>query len=463
MTLEYQNSRQFYRYVLLLALPIMLQNGITNFVSLLDNIMVGRVGTEQMSGVAIVNQLMFVFNVTLFGATTGPGIFTSQFHGRGNEEGIRQTLRFKLMACLVISLLAIGLFGFAGTALIQAWLHDDASGDLVLTLHSAQAYLKVMLLGMVPFAVKEAYSSTLRETGRTAVPMRASLVAVAVNMTFNYILIFGKLGAPALGVVGAAIATVLSRFVECACLVFYVHRPKSGCGYAQGLYRSLHVDHYLIGDIFRKGLPLICNEALWSTSITLLSRCYSERGLMVVAAYNITSAVTTVASVVYLALGNASGIVMGATLGAGKTDEARKIAPRLCLFGAAFSAMVGLVEGLLSGVFPMVYNTTPEIRALAAHMILAHSICQPFMAVANCEYFILRSGGNVLVTMLFDSVYYCLIVVPLTAVLAFRTDLPILAIFMISQAVQCLKCVMGAVFVHRGKWVRNLASQYDQA
>ena len=220
-------NRAFYRMVLLVAVPIMVQNGITNFVSLLDNIMVGRVGTEQMSGVAIVNQLIFVFNISIFGAISGAGIFGAQYFGCGDYKGVRDTMRFKLVAGLVISLLGMGIFLGMGDTLIQFYLHDGGDvGDVTRTLAYGKTYLAALLPQLIPFAIIQIYASTLRETGETMLPMKAGLIAVAVNLTGNYLLIFGKCGFPELGVVGAAIATVISRFVECAIIMVWTHRHK---------------------------------------------------------------------------------------------------------------------------------------------------------------------------------------------------------------------------------------------
>lgn len=454
-------DKKFYRYVLALALPIMLQNGITNFVGLLDNIMIGRIGTEQMSGVAIVNQLMFVFNVSLFGAAAGPGIFTSQFHGRGNVEGVRETVRFKLMACIGLCVVGGSVFLFAGTPLVSAWLHDSESGDLALTLHSAQQYMKVMLLGLLPLAIKESYASALRETGDTVVPMKAGIIAVLINLLLNYVLIYGKLGMPAMGVTGAAIATVTSRVVECGIVVGWTHLHADQKPYIRGIYRSFRVDRALAKDILRKSMPLLINELLWATSMAMMSRCYSERGLMVVAGYNISGAVTEVSNVVFLALGNASGIIMGTMLGAGKTEEARRSAPKLIFFSSMVCAFVGILQISLSGVFPLLYNTSDEIRHLAQSFIIVSGCCLPIVAITNCEYFTLRSGGTVFITLLFDSVYEWLVAVPVAAGLVFFTDLPIVAIFALVYATESLKAVIGAVFVHRGKWCKNLAAQYE--
>ena len=217
-------DRAFYKKVLLIAVPIMLQNGITNFVNMLDNIMVGQVGTEQMSGVSIANQLTLVFNMAVFGAVAGAGILGAQFFGSKNNDGLRHTMRFKILCGVILTLLAaLILIPFGGT-LIEAFLHQGEShGDLAATLTYGRNYLLIMLIGMLPSALSQVYSSTLRETGQTIVPMISGIVAVLVDLVFNYILIFGKFGAPALGVEGAAIATVLSRFVELAIIVVWTH------------------------------------------------------------------------------------------------------------------------------------------------------------------------------------------------------------------------------------------------
>ena len=217
---RYIGDRAFYRRVLGVAVPIIIQNGITNFVSLLDNIMVGQVGTIPMSGVSIVNVLLTVFNLCIFGATSGAGIFTAQFRGSGNNEGIRHTFRFKILICLLLTAAGLGIFLLGGDALIGLYLTGQGDASTASdALGYGMSYLMVMLWGFLPFALTNAYSSTLRETGETMVPMIGGVAAVLVNLGLNYVLIFGHFGAPRMGVEGAAVATVISRYVEFAIVV----------------------------------------------------------------------------------------------------------------------------------------------------------------------------------------------------------------------------------------------------
>ncbi len=281
---KFIGDKKFYAMVLAVALPIMLQNGITNFVSLLDNIMVGQVGTEQMSGVAIVNQLFFVFNLCIFGAVSGAGIFTAQFFGKNDEEGIRQTLRFKYLAGVVLTAVAVLVLVLLQTPLINLYLHDGSvEGDLELTLKYGKDYLAVMLIGLLPYAVSQVIGSTMRETGHTVMPMLAGLAAVVVNCTGNYILIFGHFGAPVMGVVGAAIATVASRFVEMLLLIIYTAARKTVFPAFRGVFtRLFSIERELLKNIFKKGMPLFVNEMLWAIGMSGLAMCYSKRGLAVV-------------------------------------------------------------------------------------------------------------------------------------------------------------------------------------
>ena len=227
---KFIGDKAFYRMTLAVAVPIMIQNGITNFVSLLDNIMVGRVGTVQMSGVAVANTLLFVLNLAFFGAVSGAGIFGAQFYGKKDYEGCRHVLRYKLLIAAAITVVGCGIFILFGEDLIMLYLKGDGDvEDIAATLMYSRRYLLIMLAGIPAFALSQAYASSLRESGETMVPMVAGLCAVGVNLGLNAILIFGLLGAPALGSDGAAVATVVSRYVEVAIIIIWTHTHTKKC------------------------------------------------------------------------------------------------------------------------------------------------------------------------------------------------------------------------------------------
>ena len=451
-------ERSLYRRFFAVAIPLIIQNGITNFVSLLDNIMVGQVGTLPMSGVSIVNNLIFVFNLCIFGASSGAGIFTAQFHGSQDHQGIRHTFRFKMMICTVLSVIGLSLFLTAGTPLINLYLTGEGSpADAAATLEYGLDYLKIMLFGLLPFALCNAYAGTLRETGKATVPMVAGIIAVFVNLCLNYTLIFGHFGAPQMGVRGAALATVISRYVELTIVVVWTHVHRMACPFIVGAYRSLYIPGKLLKSIVIKGLPLLVNEFLWSSGMATMNQCYSTCGLEVVPAMNISSTIFGLASVAFLSLGNSVGILMGQMLGSGSQEQdIRRSNRQLIAVSIAAGLFFGSLMAATSGIFPRLYNTSEEVRHLAGSLICVCAVMMPFNSYTNATYFTLRSGGKTLVTFLFDSCVVWCMCVPLAFVLSRFTGITILPLYIICQSTELVKCALGAVMLKKGSWIQNL-------
>lgn len=450
-------DKAFYKMVFAVAIPIMIQNGITNFVSLLDNIMVGQVGQEQMSGVSIVNQLLFIFNLGIFGAMSGAGIFTAQYHGKGDTEGIVQTFRFKLMTAVLISAAAVVGLALFHKPLISLYLNDGSyTGDLTATLGYGVDYIWVMLIGLLPFALSQAYGGTLRETGHTVLPMVAGFAAVGVNCIGNYLLIFGKFGCPELGVVGAAIASVISRFVELAILIVATHANKKiDCG--KGLYsRFFHVDKQLVGKIFQKGSPLFFNELLWATGMSVLAMCYSMRGLDAVAAYSISSTVVNVFNIAYMALGNSVGIIVGKYLGAGDIEKAQDVDRKMIAFSVVTGFVMGALLAATSSLFPMGYKATAEAKQIAADFLLITGCLMPLHSFLHSCYFTLRCGGKTWITFLYDSVFVCLVNVPIAFALVKLTDLSVVCVYLIANGVELFKAILGFVMLKKKIWINKI-------
>lgn len=449
-------DRAFYHMILVIAVPILIQNGITNFVSLLDNIMVGQLGTEQMSGVAIVNQLLAVFNICIFGAVSGASIFSAQFYGQGNHEGVRNTFRFKLLCCTLIALIGICIFMSGGGTLISQFLHEGGEGDIAATHAAGMQYLTIMIIGLIPYTLTQIYASTLRETGETMLPMIAGIVAVFINLCLNYLLIFGKLGCPVLGIAGAAVATVVSRFFEMGIVIVWTHIHLERNVFIQGVYRSFHIPGNLIKQIIIKGLPLLVNETLWSAGQAILVQCYSMRGLDAVAALNISTTVSNLFNVVFIALGSAIGIVVGQQLGAGDMEKAVDTDRKMIFFSVMSCVVIGGALCMIAPAFPKIYNTTSEVRTLATGLLRISSIFMPLYAFYHASYFTLRTGGKTWITFLFDSCYVWVINIPVAFVLSRFTGLPLLAIFFICQSVEIAKAIVGYILLKKGVWINNM-------
>ena len=453
-------DKAFYRRILIIALPIILQNLVTNLVNMLDNVMVGQLSTAQISAVTIVNNnLLFILMICLFGGAAGAGIFTTQFHGSGDQEGVRYTVRFKMLVCL--ALVAVG------GAVCLLWpdqlvgLYLQGEGDAQLreeTLYYSRQYLFIMLIGMVPFAVTNTYASTLRETGKPMVPMLAGIAAMGVNLIGNYILIFGHFGAPQLGVAGAAIATVASRYVEMVIVVAWTHGNPQKNSFVKGLYKSLRIPATLLRSITVKGMPLLLNEAAYTVGMAFLNQCYSRCGLDVVPALSITTTLYNLAAVVFRSLGNAVGILMGQMMGAGKDkDEVYNENKKLLAFCLATGVDSAVLTGLLAEAFPMLFNTTDSVRQLAKGLIIISAIAMPLQAYIFPVYFTLRAGGKTMVTFLFDSGAIWLLMLPIAFVCSRYTTLHIFAIYALCNGMDLIKCFVGYFFMRRKDWIQNLA------
>lgn len=452
-------TKAFYRQLFVLMLPIMIQNGITNFVNMLDNIMIGAVGTEQMTGVAVTNQLFFVFNLCVFGAVSGAGIFGTQFFGSGDHEGVRHTFRFKFMFCLLLSVIGIALFIFCGEDLLMLYMQgEEGVTNAASTLAYAKDYMMIMLIGIIPYAIVQCYSSTLRESANPTPPMAAGVVAVLVNLVFNYILIFGHFGAPKLGVNGAAIATVISRFVELAVIVIWTHTKLDKYSFMRGVYRSMYVPRKLIGGLFVKGLPLMLNETLWASGVAVVSQCYSLSGLDAVAANNISQTFWNVFSIAYMSVGIAVGIILGQMLGANQLKEAKEASGKMIAFACAMAVVIGIVYSVCAEFIPLVYNTEPEIRHLATRIMQITAIAMPFEAITHSSYFTLRSGGKMMITFFFDCGFMWCVNVLLAFILSRFTTMPFLWLFAAVQLTCIIKAFIGIAVVKKGSWVKNIVS-----
>lgn len=451
---KYIGDRHFYKTLLVLAFPIVIQQFITNFVSLLDNLMVGGLGTFPMSSVSIVNQLIYVFSLAIFGGLSGVSIFGTQFFGVGDNKGMRDTLRFKIYFAIVTTVIAVVLFITCGEDLVMLFLksEENTPDEIAMTVDYAMQYMDIAIIGLLPFALVQAYSGTLRETGETFFPMVGGCIAIIVNLVLNYLLIYGKFGFPELGVSGAAVATVMSRFVELAYVVFVTHKNHSRFKFVDGLFRSFRVPLSLVKNIAITGTPLLINEILWSLGMTVINQNYSTRGINVIAATNITSTAWNLFCVIMFAMGSAVSIIVGQKLGAGDREGAIDVDRKLLFFTFVSHVIIAVLFISVSPFIPTLYNIEPEVKSLATKTLMIAGLFIPLYAVNHVIYFSIRSGGKTFITFLFDAVYTWCIPVVLSFVLCRFTSLDIIAVYAIVQMSDTIKMAIGLPMLRSGFW-----------
>ncbi|SFP97827.1 putative efflux protein, MATE family [Lachnospiraceae bacterium XBB1006] len=449
---KYIGSPAFYRRYIQLAAPMIVQNAITNFVSFLDNIMVGQLGREAISAVATVNQLIFVYYLAVFGAASAASIYGAQFFGKKDHKGHMYTFRFKLYILTVVVFVAVGLFVFKGSDLILLFLSDD-TGAREIALSYGLEYLEIMIVGLIPFAINQAYASTIKETGQTVVPMLAGMVAVATNAILDYLLIFGIGPFPKLGVAGAALATVIARFMETIIVIIWAHGHVGQNAYLVGAYKGFGIPRDILQKIAIKGTPLMCNEILWAAGMSMVTQCYSVRGMDVLTALSISNTVGNLFNIVFIQLGACISIIVGQLLGAGNLEEAKDADNKMIAFSVFCCTIMSVIMFACGGLFPQLYNVDGEIRNLAARFIDVAALWMPFAAYTNCAYFTLRSGGKTVVTFLLDSVFIWVVMAPLAFVLAHFSGFSILTVYFFVQGTELLKVVVGYFMVKSNVWV----------
>ena len=446
---------------MVILIPLIVQQGITSFVNLLDNIMVGQLGTEEISSVAIVNQIIFIVNLAVFGCLSGTSIFGAQFYGKGDTKGLRYSFRLRLYLSVIVTIIGILILTVHGESLISFFLNETESdsGDIQLTLDLALKYMGISLWGIIPFAVSQSFASTLKNTGETKQPMIASIIAILTNFTLNLILIFGLLGAPKMGVAGAALATVIARFVEMFYIAFITIKQRQIHPFIIGAFRSIHIPIRLVGRILKTSTPLLFNEILWALATTTIAQCYSMRGLSAVTAVNINNTIWNVFSIVMMAMGNAVGILSGQMLGANDIEGAKDTVKKLLFFDVIINTIIGWLIVLTSSLIPTLYNTSPDIRSLATQLLMVAGFVLPIDAFTHASYFTLRSGGKTVITFFFDCVFTWAISLPAAWILSRYTDISLVWIFLAVQLLNLIKVVIGALLVRSGIWAKNVVSE----
>ena len=461
---QFIGTKAFYATVIAMIVPIMVQQGITSFVNLLDNVMVGRLNQEDIVSVTIVNQLIFIFNLTIFGGVSGASIFGAQYYGKDDIEGFRYTFRFKLWIAVIVSIVGIVIFIIFGEVLINHFLNESSedTGNIEVALRLSKEYLAVSLFGVVPFAIVQCFGSTLKDMGQTVEPMIASVIAILTNLVLNYLLIFGNFGFPKLGVTGAAIATVIARYIELIYIVIATIRKRKRYTFIIGAFKSIKVPADIVKKITITGMPLLVNELLWAVGTTLTVWCYSLRGMSALNAVNINNTVWNVFTIIMIALGNAISIIVGQHLGSNDMEGAKDNAKKLLFLIVVINIGMGLLIMLASPFVPLLYNVDENTRKLASRLLLISGLFLPIESYIHGTYFTIRSGGKTLVTFLFDCVFALVISFPVAFLLSNFTTFSFEVVFLMVHGVNIIKLVIGTLIFKSGIWARNIVDEVKE-
>lgn len=450
-------ENSFYKNLFVIVLPIIIQNAVTSFVSLLDNIMVGQIGTMAMSAVSICNQLNNVYMFLMFGAFSAVGIFACQFKGKDDDEGILNCFRLKIYVCLIMILVLFSVILLFGNNIFDLFfINKNNSLELAKTMVDLSlSYFKLLLPGLFFFTFSTCMAFTLRELGNTFTSMMSSVIAIFVNLALNYILIFGHFGFPALGVQGAAIATSIARFVECIILLVFIFRSTE-YNFLTTVFKKYSIPLALCIDIVKRGGPLFINEIFYSFGEAGLAQCYSKMGVDPLASMNINLTVAHFFSVACFAMGTATSIILGQLLGKGELEKAKPTAMRLLKVNILISIVFGIGLFILAPYFPKIYNTSVQNQELACKLLWIYALHLPLLGIYHTSYFIIRSGGKTMITFWFDGFYTAFILFGTAYLITRFTNFDMLLLYICVNLVDIIKTVVGFMLVKSGFWVQNI-------
>ena len=442
-------DRAFYAEMISVVVPIIIQNTVSNVVSLLDNVMVGRVGTLQMSAVAIVNQLLFVFNLCIFGGLAGAGIFATQYAGAHDHKGVRDCFRVKWMISLSMLACALAVFIALPKQLIGMYLAEEtAQADAAATLGFGMDYLTVMLWGLLPFGVTQVYASTLREVGETRLPMLASVAAILVNLVFNYFLIFGKCGFPEMGVTGAAIATVISQIVSCVVGFWYMRRRYELLRFS---VRELRLDRTAAGRVLKIGAPMAIQQSIVSCGFLFLQKLVNLFGESMIASYTVATRMENILMIPIVGIQNTMATFAGQNMGAQRPDRVSKGLGQGVLVSLGMTMILCLAQ--IAGI-PLIiraFQLDAGAAAICRLHLFSSAVAIPIFAVYFPANGMCQGVGEG-----FHATFYALLALGLRVVFAYalhKTSLFGYTAIWWSQAMSwTITLVVCYVHFFRGKW-----------
>ncbi|MBO3333494.1 MATE family efflux transporter [Clostridium perfringens] len=447
-------DKRFYRLLFSIALPIAVQNLITFMVSMVDTLMVGALGEIQLSAVSIANNLFFVLTILMFGLAGGSNIMISQYWGKGNVKTIHKILAIMYRVCLLIT----GIFIFIALFLPKYFMGIFTTDKAVIDFGAS--YLRIVCIGYLFYSITNCTIMMLRSVKTVSISIIVYTASLVVNSILNWILIFGNLGAPELGIRGAAIATVCARITEFSIvLVFmFIYERKIGLK----LEHLLKLDKEILKDYVGLCTPVLCNELLWAIGASMISVIVGRMGTEVVAANSINGVAHQFVTVFIFGMSNATAVIIGNTIGEGKKEKAKEYAYSIGIFSVVMGCISGLMILLIKPFVVDFYNVSYSTKLIAMEIMTVTSGIIVFQSLAsNFMMGVLRGGGDAKFVLINDLIFMWLVAIPGGFFVAFVLELPVALVFLVIKCDEILKSLTSVYRVISGKWVNDVTKDYE--
>lgn len=442
-------EKSFFKNLVIIAVPIILQNLMQSFINMLDTIMVGQLGATEIAAVGLGNQIFFILNMILFGISSGAAIFIAQYWGKKDIPAIRKFLGLALTLALGVAVLFTAAALIAPERLIALYTNDPA------VIKSGGEYLRTVAISYPVTAVSFVFAQAFRSTEHVKLPMTATIISFAVNGVLNYIFIFGAGPIPAMGVTGAALGTVFARLIEFVILVFTAYsRSYEAAGPLKQLraYSGYDIRRYI-----KIALPVVINETLWGTGVTMQNSIFAHAGTDAIAAFNITGTISQLTWVFFIGVGNAAAIIIGKKIGAGNADEAYEYANTFAVLMPLLAIPIGIWLLPLSKTLPVFFKVEPHIITQASIMLLLLMCTYPFKSFNMCMIVgICRSGGDTVFAAACDVLFMWIIALPAGAVAALVLHASPWIVYICILSEDLFKSVAGFIRLRSKKWLHNV-------
>ena len=442
-------DKKFIKTLMLLAIPIILQSLVTASLNLLDNLMIGSLGENEIAAVGISNQFYMLYYYTIMGITLGAGIFMSQFWGKKDVTSIHKFLGISLVVGMISTIFFAILAFFFPEMIMKIFIDEN------IVIEQGVAYLKMVALSYIFTTISLAYAAALRSIGQTKIPMYGSLVGLVFNGILNYIFIFGKFGAPVMGVAGAALGTTVSRFMELAFILFIIYKNKNVV--AGKILQLLDFNFNLVKRYFITATPVVFNDVMWIAGITAYFIAYSKLGINATATMQIANTINNVFNIFGIGIASASAILIGNKIGAGKEEDAKEDAVKISVFGVLVGIIIGILFFVLAPFIAMLFKITPETYNNVIFVLRIMAIVLPLRFFGITQIIgVLRGGGDVMYAIVTELVAVWLIGVPLSFVGAVYFKLPITIVYILVCLEEPFKAIATYPRLRSGKWIKNL-------
>ncbi len=449
-------DKPFIKTVMMIALPIMIQQLVTASAHIVDGLMVSGLGDVAYAAVTQAGRFTFLFNLVCFGTSTGSAIFFCQYWGAKDIRKMRHAMGISLFFCAIIGTVFMLLALLFPRQIVSCFLPQGESFEL------AVKYLRIVAPGYLFFAIDAVFGTMIKAGEKTHYPMISGFVSIGVNTLLNYVLIFGHFGMPAMGVEGAALATAIAYAVSMTMNVSFAYGKKLPAG--AKVSEWICPDRAFIKRFVKTVMPVILNEGFWALGVTMYSVFYGHMGDIAVAAVGITTTINDLVWVGIFGLMNATAIIIGKVLGQGEKDKAYLYAKRMIAGSMAFGVFLGVVIILLRGTMVSLFaGLSPEVREMSKTLLMLGGLSIWFRSYNTINVVgVLRSGGDTVFSLILDVGALWLVGVPLTGLAALVLGLPLEWVYVCTFSEEFVKMCIGIPYFKTRKWIHVLTDPKEE-